>query len=206
MDVPGTIIIAVGLILAGGGIGFWLGRLDRAVEQAKLEETRAELDEYRRQVAEHFGQTAGHFQALGQQYKALYEHLAHGSEKLCDAEALDRELPFPLAGEAALEQADSNSPADTLDGSALDSKSSDDSSEPAGDEVLEAATVESETDEALAEVAEIGADVGGEISADDSNVSAEPADNVVELVPRSDSSSDDPDSGGSGKDNERTYH
>ncbi len=220
MGALGMTLIAAGLILAGGGIGFWLGRLDRAVEEAKLEETRAELDEYRQQVTEHFGQTAGHFQALGQQYKALYEHLAQGSEKLCDTEALDRELLFPLAGEATPEQAE------TLDGSTPDGVSNDELPEhtAAGDEPLESVAAETETVEPVD--TEAAVDVSDDSRADDGQASAEPAqsegvaeehtgaaadaaepaDNVVELVPRSDSSSDDPDSSGDGKDNERTYH
>jgi len=223
MGALGMALVAAGLILAGGGIGFWLGRLDRAVGEAKLEETRAELDEYRREVTEHFGQTAGHFQALGQQYKALYEHLADGSQKLCDTEALDKELLFPLAGEAALEQAAGDDPGETLDSTSSDTSAEEHS--PARDDALEAAAVESETDEAVeTDVAEAAMDVG----ADDNDVSAEPrqsesaadedisaagatdtaeepADNVVELVPRSESSGDDPDSGGD-KDDKRTYH
>jgi len=225
MGALGMTLIAAGLIVVAGGIGFWLGRLGRSAGEAKLEETRAELDEYRRQVTEHFGETAGHFQVLGQQYKALYEHLAQGSEKLCDTEALDRELLFPLAGGAALEQTAGDSRAETPD-----SKPGDDLPEPGptDDEALEATRFDGEADEPVdTEAADPGTGVSGDddvsseplrsegaaeedvsatAAADAAGSDKLPADNVVELVPRGDSSSDDPDGDGDGKDTERTYH
>ncbi|MEO1247485.1 MAG: DUF1043 family protein [Pseudomonadota bacterium] len=214
MGALGMALLGIGLLLAGAGIGFWLAKLGQSVDEAKIEEARTALDDYRREVTEHFGETAGRFQALGQQYKELYEHLAKGSEQLCDTAAMDRELLFPLPGEAALTQRDEADP------QALDDESSDANAEHAADtaalEAEEAADLvaadvadgepgaadEAEVLEAHAEADEERdtADAAAESPAESQ---AEPADNVVELVPRSDSAAEEKDEK---EDGERTYH
>ena len=85
---------AVLLLLAGAGIGFFLGRKGRSNATSKLEETRAEFDDYRKDVTRHFDQTAQQFQTIGQQYRDLYEHMAKGAETFCIPTEPGSALPF----------------------------------------------------------------------------------------------------------------
>ena len=94
--------LAVAALLAGAGIGYWFGRAGKAVESAKLTEVEDEFSTYREKVTDHFAETASHFQSLGQQYRELYEHMAAGSQALCNSEDAAPKLPFGAAGAAAI--------------------------------------------------------------------------------------------------------
>ncbi|MEM6511526.1 MAG: DUF1043 family protein [Pseudomonadota bacterium] len=97
MDTVVWAALAVAGLLAGIGIGFWLGRLDN--KEDRVAELESELDTYKAQVTEHFAKSATHFQAIGQQYKALYDHMAAGSQSLCaDSSGT---VSFPAPGDVA---------------------------------------------------------------------------------------------------------
>jgi uncharacterized membrane-anchored protein YhcB (DUF1043 family) len=92
-----TILIvfgAVGLLAAGGALGFWLAHVRMRGETARADEVREQFDDYRREVTQHFGRTAEHFRAIGREYRELYEHMASGADSLCDREAVDVKLSF----------------------------------------------------------------------------------------------------------------
>ena len=92
-----TILIvlgAIGLLAAGGGLGFWFAQLRLRGESAKVDEVQQQFDDYRHEVTQHFGQTAEHFKAIGREYRELYEHMASGADSLCDCEAADVKLSF----------------------------------------------------------------------------------------------------------------
>ena len=97
-----TMILMAG-ILAGAGLGFWLGKMGRRDDVERIAEVETELKAYRDRVTEHFGQSAAHFQAIGQQYRELYEHMAAGSESLCDISETDGRLRFPRPNELVIE-------------------------------------------------------------------------------------------------------
>jgi uncharacterized membrane-anchored protein YhcB (DUF1043 family) len=92
-----TILIVlgvIGLLAAGGGLGFWLAQWRMRGESSKADEVRQQFDDYRHEVTQHFGQTAEHFKAIGREYRELYEHMAGGADSLCDREAVDVKLSF----------------------------------------------------------------------------------------------------------------
>jgi uncharacterized membrane-anchored protein YhcB (DUF1043 family) len=92
-----TILIvlgAVGLLVAGGGLGFWLAQVRMRGESSRADEVQQQFDDYRRDVTQHFGRTAEHFKAIGREYRELYEHMATGADSLCDREAVDVKLSF----------------------------------------------------------------------------------------------------------------
>lgn len=95
------VLIAVAGLVAGLGIGFWLGRLGPKGAGARVAEAEAELENYKGKVTEHFAQSAAHFQAIGRQYRELYEHMAEGSERLCKTDASEDALSFPRPGDVA---------------------------------------------------------------------------------------------------------
>ena len=104
MDTAVWAALAIAGLVAGIGIGFWLGRLQNNGD--RVAELETELEAYRAKVTEHFAQSATHFQAIGQQYKELYEHMAAGSEALCapDAKAT-MSFPAPVEVTALAEPA-----------------------------------------------------------------------------------------------------
>ena len=91
------------LLLAGVGLGFWLGTIGRKQEAEKVSDLQKELDDYRRNVTTHFNVTAEKFQKIGVEYRKLYEHMASGAAALCHSEPSEGRLEFPtvelLAGD-----------------------------------------------------------------------------------------------------------
>ena len=83
------------LLLAGVGLGFWLGTIGRKQEAEKVSDLQQELDNYRRNVTDHFNVTAEKFQTIGKEYRKLYEHMASGAASLCHAEQSGTNLEFP---------------------------------------------------------------------------------------------------------------
>jgi len=67
--------------------------------QDELETINVELNEYRGRVTRHFSRTAELVDALAANSREIYNHLAEGSEKLCDAGAVkmqhDKTRPLP---------------------------------------------------------------------------------------------------------------
>ncbi len=98
MDTVVWAALAVAGLLAGIGIGFWLGRLQN--DGDRVAELETELDTYKAQVTEHFAQSATHFQAIGRQYRDLYEHMAAGSQALCAPDAVGT-VSFPAPAEVS---------------------------------------------------------------------------------------------------------
>ena len=113
-----TILIvlgAVGLLAAGGGLGFWAAQLRMRGESTRADEVQRQFDDYRREVTQHFGQTAEHFKAIGREYRELYEHMASSADSLCDREATDVKLSFApkaILESIAEEQPESEAPRD----------------------------------------------------------------------------------------------
>jgi len=56
--------------------------------QTELESVNTELDEYRNRVTQHFSRTAELVDALAANSREIYNHLAEGSQRLCDSDAI----------------------------------------------------------------------------------------------------------------------
>jgi len=116
-----TILIvlgAVGLLVAGGGLGFWLAQVRMRGESSRADEVQQQFDDYRRDVTQHFGRTAEHFKAIGREYRELYEHMATGADSLCDREAVDVKLSFAPKAilESIAEEQEAQVPRDFAEG------------------------------------------------------------------------------------------
>ena len=98
------ILVGAGIVVfgIGLGLGYWFAHSQRMREASRADNIQNELDDYRRDVSKHFSGTAEHFQVLGQQYQALYKHMAHGSESLCDSAQSDALLGFAAGTVAAV--------------------------------------------------------------------------------------------------------
>jgi len=86
-------ILTFGLGVTTGCIATWLvsSGKDRTRElQAELDELMENFRDYRTQVGEHFMHTSELVQEMTRSYRAVYEHLASGAQRLCGEET---ELP-----------------------------------------------------------------------------------------------------------------
>ncbi|HHH42687.1 MAG TPA: DUF1043 family protein [Gammaproteobacteria bacterium] len=83
--ITGLITFVLG-IACGAGLTYLMagGNRRRAIElQEQLNQLQQELDSYRDQVGQHFRKTSELVQAMTDSYRNVYEHLARGSETLC---------------------------------------------------------------------------------------------------------------------------
>lgn len=92
----GFIALACGLG-CGVAIGYLLlGDNRRARElQVEFDKLQNEFDGYRGQVSQHFQQTSELIQKMTDSYREVYEHLASGSQELCQNPVTTPQLDFP---------------------------------------------------------------------------------------------------------------
>jgi len=92
---------AITALIIGVGGGFFIGRSGDRVRkradelQLELDSVNNELNEYRGRVTRHFSRTAELVDALAANSRAIYNHLAEGSEQLCDSSAVRMQQDKP---------------------------------------------------------------------------------------------------------------
>lgn len=86
MEALNNIPVAVGFGIAIGFAVGWMiksagsnGKSEKALQQSK-----DDLEQYRKDVTAHFEKTAMLVGAMTEQYRAVYDHLADGAQKLCN--------------------------------------------------------------------------------------------------------------------------
>lgn len=84
-------IISILTLVTGGVIGYFAGRFGTSATKQRdlnlqLEDSQRQLDAYKQQVNQHFERTAELVNDMTESYKAVHQHLATGSEALCDAD------------------------------------------------------------------------------------------------------------------------
>lgn len=84
------------LVLAAAGLGFFFGRVSNGALKERVREAEdalgrkdAEMAAYKREVDAHFDKSATLFVSMAGSYKALFEHLSSGYEKLSDGSSQD---------------------------------------------------------------------------------------------------------------------
>ncbi|HFD80224.1 MAG TPA: DUF1043 family protein [Gammaproteobacteria bacterium] len=105
----GLIAFACG-VLAGIAVGQLLQGGNRRVRemQQRLDALQKELDDYREQVGQHFLKTSELVQKMTDSYREVYEHLASGSQALCEGMVDTPKLDIP--GQPSLEAAATTEP------------------------------------------------------------------------------------------------
>lgn len=203
MSVMGIVLLGTGLFFAGAALGFLLGKRGKSAEHARFEAVQTEFDDYRREVSAHFGETASRFQSIGKQYKELYDHLASGSQALCDKQAMQEGIEFAPTVLAGLEEivADSADPVEPKEDVEAVTGDEPESTEAAAEETPQ---TEIETPaQAIKDYPEAADD------ADPDSPQEGHPDNVVELIPRAENEGDNEDapqaSGDDPDDAERTF-
>lgn len=102
------IIVAIGMLIAGGIIGLAIGRStspqSKATEVLKeeLEQLKEEQRDYQHEVADHFTETAELVNNMNQSYKAVHEHLANSALKLSNPD-VSRQILEAGTSQPALE-------------------------------------------------------------------------------------------------------
>ena len=109
-----TILIAIITLGVGGVVGYLAGRssaTDGSSQKHQIEDLKTEINQYKNSVASHFQQTATMINEMNDSYKSVVQHLAKGSQDLCDAgvakEIESRLLPKLNASESELNQVES---------------------------------------------------------------------------------------------------
>lgn len=83
--------VIIGALIGGTAAWLWLqGRVGGADSVEKLKRENAA---FREEVNEHFIQTAELINQLTDSYKAVFDHLSEGAEKLVDQEAVRERMP-----------------------------------------------------------------------------------------------------------------
>jgi len=83
-----NILIAIVVLAVGGVIGYFAGRSSATGESSQkrqVDELKTEINQYKDSVANHFQQTATMINEMNDSYKSVVQHLAQGSQDLCDA-------------------------------------------------------------------------------------------------------------------------
>ncbi len=100
MWAAGLIVFAVGLLCGAGLVLLLSGSGRRAAElQDQLDQLQQEFSAYRDQVEQHFRKTSELVQTMTESYRSVYEHLATGSQALCQDPISTPRLDIPQQSE-----------------------------------------------------------------------------------------------------------
>lgn len=83
--------LLLGLLLGGVGVWYWLQ--GRQASTSSVEALKQENQRFRKEVNEHFVQTAELINQLTDSYKAVFDHLSDGAERLVDQETRRDRMP-----------------------------------------------------------------------------------------------------------------
>lgn len=92
----GLISFAFGLAFGIVGAYLTTGNRQRIEElESRLASTQQKFDSYREQVSQHFLKTSDLVQKMTSSYRDVYEHLASGSQALCEEPVATPQLDIP---------------------------------------------------------------------------------------------------------------
>ncbi len=92
----GLISFAFGLACGIAGAYLMTGNRQRIKElESRLASTQQQFDGYREQVSQHFMKTSDLVQKMTSSYRDVYEHLASGSQALCEDPVSTPQLDIP---------------------------------------------------------------------------------------------------------------
>ena len=94
------IAVLIGLLIGGAGVWIWLR--GRSSGGGSVEALQKENAQFREEVNEHFVQTAELINRLTDSYKAVFDHLSEGADRLVDKETVRERMPRVTAQEVRL--------------------------------------------------------------------------------------------------------
>lgn len=83
--------VIIGILI--GGVAAWIWLKGRSGSAGSVETLKRENERFREEVNEHFVQTAELINQLTDSYKAVFDHLSDGAEKLVDQDAVRERMP-----------------------------------------------------------------------------------------------------------------
>lgn len=83
--------LAIGLMVGATAVWLWLDK--KAGSADSVASLKRENERFREEVNEHFIQTAELINQLTDSYKAVFDHLSEGAEKLVDEKAVRERMP-----------------------------------------------------------------------------------------------------------------
>lgn len=89
--VEGIAGVVIGLMIGATAAWLWLDR--KANNAGSVESLKRENERFREEVNEHFVQTAELINQLTDSYKAVFDHLSEGAERLVDEKAVRERMP-----------------------------------------------------------------------------------------------------------------
>ena len=111
-----NILIALITLGVGGAIGYFAGRSSSSTnsssQETQVDELKKEIVQYRDSVASHFQQTATMINEMNDSYKSVVQHLAQGSQDLCDPGTAE-DVENRLATKPETDSTDELLPSDT---------------------------------------------------------------------------------------------
>lgn len=86
--------LVAGLLIGGGigAVGAWLWFRGKA-QGPSYQALKKEQEEFKKDVTDHFVQTAQLINQLTDSYKAVFDHMSEGADKLVEPETLRQRLP-----------------------------------------------------------------------------------------------------------------
>lgn len=94
------IAVVIGLLI--GAVGAWIWLKKRGGPTGSVEQLQKENARFREEVNEHFVQTAELINQLTDSYKAVFDHLSEGADKLVDTDTLRERMPRVTSQEVRL--------------------------------------------------------------------------------------------------------
>ena len=94
--------VVIGLMVGATAIWLWMDK--KVGDPDSVETLKRENQIFRDQVNEHFVQTAELINQLTDSYKAVFDHLSEGAEKLVDEKAVRERMPQVSAEEIRLKR------------------------------------------------------------------------------------------------------
>lgn len=94
--------VAIGLMVGATAVWLWMDK--KLGSPDSVETLKRENEIFRDQVNEHFVQTAELINQLTDSYKAVFDHLSEGAEKLVDEKAVRERMPQVSAEEIRLKR------------------------------------------------------------------------------------------------------
>ncbi len=83
--------LLLGLLIGGVGVWFWLKSRPGAAQS--VVSLQKENQQFREEVNQHFVQTAELINQLTDSYKAVFDHLSDGAERLVDQKTIEERMP-----------------------------------------------------------------------------------------------------------------
>lgn len=108
--------VIIGLLIGGTAVAIWLKR--RGGSGGTVASLKRENAQFREEVNEHFVQTAELINQLTDSYKAVFDHLSEGAEKLVEPDVVRDRMPQVTNEEVRLKRIGSPRPAEEADSAA----------------------------------------------------------------------------------------